>query len=331
MEVDKVHIAFIGAGSLANSVHYPSLVHLDDVEIAGVCDLDTTRLRSTAERFGIPRAFRDYREMLDAVKPDAVYAIMPPHLLFDVAMDVLERGHHLFVEKPPGITALQTESMARLAARNQLITAVGFQRRYHPMVHGCWREVGKKGPVHQVVASFYKNLPPREIHPYYRGAIDVLRSDAIHALDALRFYCGLADVRAVSSEVRTLDCWYPCTFNALIHFDNDAVGVLLANWRTGKRTLKFEFHAYGASAFVDADGAGRVWTDNKSEPDLSTTHTDYAGSAESYIAQGFLAENRAFIDGVKSGQNPHNSLEDAVRTMQLADRIYDSAINRGVG
>ncbi len=276
--MDRVRVAVIGAGSLANSVHYPSLAHLGDVDLVGACDLDADRVKKTTDQFAIPRAFGDYRRMLDDLKPDAVYAIMPPHVLFDVAMDVLERGHHLFIEKPPGVTTLQTESMARVAAGANLITAVGFQRRYHPMVHKCWEEVSKRGPVHQVVACFYKNLAPQERHPYYHGAIDILRSDAIHALDALRYYCGLADVQAVASEVRTLDSWYATSFNTLVHFANDAVGVLLANWRTGKRTLKFEFHAAGASAFVDADGKGVVWTDNKSEPDLSASYTDYAGS-----------------------------------------------------
>jgi predicted dehydrogenase len=325
--MDRIRVAAIGAGSLANYAHYPSLARLEDVELAGICDLDPVRLATTADRYGIQHRYRDYRRMLDEVRPDAVYAIMPPQQLFDVAMDVLGRGHHLFIEKPPGITTLQTQSMARLAARKGLVTAVGFQRRYHPLVRACWEEVLKKGTVHQVVASFYKNRQPQDVHPYYRGAIDILRSDAIHVLDALRYYCGLSDVKAVTSEVRQLDCWYAVSFNALIRFANDSVGVLLANWRTGKRTLKFEFHSYGASAFVDADGGGAVWTDNKTEPDLRADFEEYAGGTDSYVSQGFLAENREFVDAVRAGREPHNNLGDAVKTMQLADRIYDSAIN----
>jgi predicted dehydrogenase len=117
------------------------------------------------------------------------------------------------------------------------------------------------------------------------------------------------------------------TFNALICFDNGSTGVLLANWRTGTRLLKFEFHALGASAYVDADGDGAVWTDNQAAPNFSANFESFADSTDFCVTQGFLAEDRAFIDAVRSGVDPHNSLSDAVMSMRLADSIYSSAIN----
>jgi hypothetical protein len=128
-----------------------------------------------------------------------------------------------------------------------------------------------------------------------------------------------------------LDSWYDVSFNSLVHFENGSVGVLLVNWRTGRRVFRFEFHSCGASAYADADGEGSVWRDNRSEPDFSSTYREYAGSGEVWDHQGFLAENRAFIDAVKTGEQAHNSLQDAVKTMALADMIYQNAINRKVG
>lgn len=324
----RLRLALIGAGKMANTVHYPSLAAFDDVEMVGLCDLDATRLEDTARKFGISRTFGDYRRMLDATSPDAVYALMPPHQLFDVAADVLERGKHLFIEKPPGVTTFQAKCLARLATDNGVITAVGFQRRYHPLLRRCWEEVKRKGPIQQTVACFYKNVPPGNRHPYFRGAIDILRCDAIHAVDALRFYCCLSPVKAVASEVRNLDARYANSFNAIVHFENDAVGVLLANWRVGRRFFKCEFHACGSSAFADADGRGDVWGDNNEAPTVSLSHVEAAGSEETHRSQGFLAENRAFVDAVRTGVPPHNSLQDAVETMRLADAIYANAINR---
>ena len=45
----KLRIALVGAGSMANSVHYPSLAEMDDVEIVAIADLDPKKLRDTAE------------------------------------------------------------------------------------------------------------------------------------------------------------------------------------------------------------------------------------------------------------------------------------------
>ena len=326
--MDRVRVALIGAGQMANAFHYPSLVSFEDVTIVGLCDVNRERLKSTANKFNIGKSFEDYRRMLDETNPDAVYALMPPHVLFDVAADVLDRGKHLFIEKPPAVTTFQTESLARLSRDRDVVTAVGFQRRYHPLINRCWEEVKKKGPVHQAVACFYKNMPPSDVHPYYRGAIDILRTDAIHAVDSLRYYCGLSEVKSVASEIRNLDAWYANSFNAIVHFENDAVGILLANWRTGRRFFKFEFHSCGASAFADADEKGEVWADNVREPALSMTYAQAAGSDEGHIAQGFRAENRAFVDAVKDDRQVHNNLADSAKTMRLADMIYENAINR---
>lgn len=317
----KVRVALIGAGSMANSVHYPSVTSFGDVQIVGLCDLNRTRLEATAAKFHIDSTFTDHKEMLEKTSPDAVYVLMPPHVLFEVAMDVLERGHALFVEKPPALTTFQTENLARMAERKGVVSAVGFQRRYHPMVHKVWDEVRSRGEIHQVTSSFFKNAAPQETHGYYRGSIDILHCDAIHAVDSLRYYCGLSDVVSVKSDVRTLDCWYQVSFNALVRFANGAVGILQTNWRTGRRFFRFEFHGYGAMAFVDIDGEGAVWADNKNEPVLKTDVATVAGDSATHVAQGFQAESRAFIDAVKSKTQLHNSLSDAIKSMQLADMI----------
>ena len=77
----QVRVAMIGAGGMANSVHYPSLASFDDVEIAAICDLDTQRLNGTADKYGVERRYSDYRRMVEETAPDAVYAIGQPHMM----------------------------------------------------------------------------------------------------------------------------------------------------------------------------------------------------------------------------------------------------------
>ena len=113
--MEKVKVGMIGAGSLANSVHYPSLAESDDVEIAAICDLNEERLNNTAEKYQIDRRYRDYRRMVNEVDMDAVYIIMPPHHLFDLVIHCLNCKLNVFIEKPPGVTAEQTRNMALTA------------------------------------------------------------------------------------------------------------------------------------------------------------------------------------------------------------------------
>jgi len=323
-----VKVAVIGAGGMSSRVHCPSLAKLPDVQLVGLCDLVPGKAEALAAKIPFKATFTDYRKMLDETKPDAVYVLMPPHHLFDIAMDVVDRGHALFVEKPPALTAFQAECLGRAADRKKLVTATGFQRRFHPLFVRCQKEVAAGGPIHQVVATFYKNCTPKpgvDHYPYYRGAIDILTSDAIHAVDMCRFYAG-GSVVHVASAIRKSDCWFNTAFNAIITFDNGATAILLANWRTGGRRLCLEMHSPGYSAFANADGAAEVIGGEKSETIFRSTYTEVAGSQEEFIAQGFLAQARAFIDAVKRGKSGHNSITDGARTMRLVEQIYASTL-----
>ena len=75
---DKVRVAVIGAGKMANAVHYPSLASFHDVEISGIRDFSPEALKETADKYGIENRYADYRQMVEEVKPDAVYAIGQP-------------------------------------------------------------------------------------------------------------------------------------------------------------------------------------------------------------------------------------------------------------
>lgn len=324
---NRVRVAVIGAGSMSFNYHLPTLRALPEVELAGIADLLPDKLQAAAAKFEIPATFSDYRRMIEETKPQAVFALLPPHVLYDAAMDVLEYGCDLFIEKPPALTAFQTACLARAAELRKLVTGVGFQRRFHPLFVRCRQEILNRGAVHQAVASYYKCMPPMDPHPYYRGAIDILTSDVIHAVDALRYYCG-GEVTAVASDIRRIGptAWYANCFNALIGFDNGATGILLANWRTGGRRLTLDLHGPDCSSFANADGLGEVFADGKPEPLLRLTHTEAAGSTDPVAHQGFLNQTRDFIDAVRLRCTPHNSLADATKTMQLVERIYANSI-----
>ena len=133
----------IGAGGRATSAHYPSLKALKGVEMVAVSELSEQRMADAAERFGIQAQYSDYRQMIEKEKPDAVYAIMPPHHLYDIAATVMEMGCHLFVEETPrddnrtdpadGADCAE----AKRAYRRDLPEAV---RARHPVREGTLRE-----------------------------------------------------------------------------------------------------------------------------------------------------------------------------------------------
>ncbi len=310
----KVKVALIGAGAMANGVHYPSLAEFGDVEMVAISDLIEDKRVTTAERFGIPKHYHNYRTMLDEVSCQAVYVLMSPHHLYDIVIDCLKRKLDVFIEKPPAITTFQVASMARLAAENHCITMVGFNRRYAPMLTNARETAAKKGAIQQVGATFYKSDSPL----YFDGAVDIIGCDGIHAVDALRWLAG-GEVVNVAAAVSQFDDVVPNAWNAVVGFDTGCVGVLQTNWNTGGRIHKFEVHARGYSAYIETqvdieevDAKGRR---------RRTIEDFVADPTEAKSSFGFDRQARAFIDAVKSRRQPSSSFSDAVKTMMLVDAI----------
>lgn len=317
----KVKLAFIGAGWWANKVHYPSLAEFPDVEMSAVCDIDKERRELTSKRFGIDMTFSDYTKMLDETEPDAVYLIMPPHHIFDPVMDCLERGLNVFIEKPPGITKFQTESMASLAEKNGCLTMVGFQRRFCPVLVEARRMVEERGDITQCMVRYMKNKLNSPL--YYRGVVDALTCDVIHAVDTLRWMGG--EVEKVCSVISSFSSGNGDSFNAVIKFRNGAAGLLCANWSAGRRVFSVEMHSRCISSFSDPDEGSVVFRDNGKEGERMKS-SDVAGGGEMYKYAGFSAENRHFIDCLKQKSLPATNFSDAVKTMDLAEKIYAGRI-----
>jgi predicted dehydrogenase len=91
--------AIIGAGHIARQ-HLACLKEIPRVQIAGVCDLSRAMAESAADRFGVNGWYTDHRKMLDETRPDVVHVTTPPPSHFALAMDALNAGAHVIVEKP---------------------------------------------------------------------------------------------------------------------------------------------------------------------------------------------------------------------------------------
>ena len=92
---------------------------MQDEEVAAICDIDTARVNKLAEKYNIKgvygRTINDYQNMINDVKPYAVFAIGQPNIMYDAEM-VLEQELNLFIETF-GITIHQARSLTYLAER----------------------------------------------------------------------------------------------------------------------------------------------------------------------------------------------------------------------
>src|ERR1043166_4652088 len=91
-------VGVVGAGYVATH-HLRALRDLPFVETVGIADLDETRARELASKFGVTGVYRDLSHMREAL-PDVIHVLTPPASHKTLALEALAMGCHVLVEKP---------------------------------------------------------------------------------------------------------------------------------------------------------------------------------------------------------------------------------------
>ncbi len=126
----KIRVGVIGVGYLGR-FHAQKYAAMEGVELAGVADVDPARAETVAKECGtVP--FADYRELLEQV--DAVSIVVPTVHHHKVALDCLERGIDILLEKPMTVTLAEADALIQLAEEKRLILQVGHLERFNPAV-----------------------------------------------------------------------------------------------------------------------------------------------------------------------------------------------------
>jgi len=335
MSQERVRVAFIGAGRQANWRHYPSVASQPDVELAALSDLIPEKAAETAKRWGVPKTYSDYKQMLEEVDPQAVYIIMGPDAVHEPVMYALQQGRNVFIEKPPGLTLNEIKVMAHYAQQNKCLTMVGFQRRFSPAMTALKARVEERGPIHSVSVANLKST--RDLtRPGTTGVLDQLTSDGMHAVDTLRWLAG-GEVERVASHIRVRYAPGPVAnaVMAQVEFSNGTVGQLHYGLVTGGSPLRegatapgifrAEFHGKNITAYVDAERQSYIVADS-GEPEVFESKSfgeKLGGQPEHWL--GFWHETRHFIDCVKAGRQPSSNFADAAKSVELITKIYEAA------
>ena len=131
MAMERLRAGVIGVGAIAQMMHLPYLRELDDrFQIAALCDVDTVALQEVGRQYGVDRLFTSADELL--AEPLDVVFILTSGDHAPVTIAALERGLHVFVEKPLAYTLRETDEVIAAAERAQRTLMVGMMKQYDP-------------------------------------------------------------------------------------------------------------------------------------------------------------------------------------------------------
>ena len=132
----EIRAGFIGCGSHSFRNIYATFQYAP-VNLVATCDLDLDRARAFAAKFGAKAAYGNHLEMLEKERLDAVFIVTGYDatgrpLYPTLAVDCLNAGCHVWIEKPPASSCAEIEAMQRAAAANGRHVVVGMKKMFFP-------------------------------------------------------------------------------------------------------------------------------------------------------------------------------------------------------
>ncbi len=128
----SVKVSIVGTSWWADAMYLPALTNHPDAEIVAICGRDRGRAESMAQKWSIPAAYDDFRQMLDQESADALLVLSGNDSHFPISMAGLDAGLHVLCEKPLGLTYQEAHQMASLAASKGVKHMVPFTYRFMP-------------------------------------------------------------------------------------------------------------------------------------------------------------------------------------------------------
>jgi predicted dehydrogenase len=252
--------------------------------------------------------YDDLASLLGSGRVDAVVVCAPSALHGPIALDVLEAGKHLYLEKPLAIDREGAERAAAAASGSGVVSAIGFNRRFHPAYLRLRNSLaeGGTGELRELRTRFCEpvagSLPSWKRERQTGGG--ALLDLASHHVDLVRFVAG-DEVALESASIRSLVS------------EHDEAELVLRLASGARAVIEVAFHGVRADV-IEARCAGR------------TLRADRHAGLRSRLRPGwdpsYRFALRAFVDRVRGAPVLLPTLEDGLRSLEVVLAAEDAAV-----
>ena len=299
----------IGVGYLGK-FHAQKYAGLEGVELVGVVDVNPVMAAQIGAECGCA-AFTDYRELLPLV--DAVSIVVPTSYHHQVALDCIEAGVDILLEKPMTTTLAEADDLIRRTDAKKLILQVGHLERFNPAVLAMEKFLTVPVFIESSRITTFKN----------RGAdVDVVLDLMIHDIDIILSIVKspLQSIQTVGAPVitETTDI-----ANARLVFENGATANVTAS-RVARTNIR-KMRIFQPGSYINVDFAGRkVMTIHLTDEIQANGAPKQNVEVASFPASDALKDEIGhFIERVRSRNEPLVSGRVGRNALDVALQVID--------
>ncbi|NGZ76850.1 Gfo/Idh/MocA family protein [Saccharibacillus alkalitolerans] len=344
--MENVHIGLIGCGSISDA-HLQAYASNPQVKLAAVCDLNSERARQTAEKYGIPGVYGDYRELLADPAIQAVSICTWNNSHAEISIEALRAGKHVLCEKPLCKTVDEALAIQQAVKESGRVLQVGYVRRHAANIEVLKRfiDAGDLGGIYYARASLIRRLgnPGGWFADAERSGGGPLIDIGVHVIDLCWYLMGKPKAVSVSgsayrklgnrSNVENYAYYQAADFdpsvntvedmaNALIRFENGASLMVDVSFSLHARKDSAQISVFGERGGAEIEPALAIATERHNtiiniDPQLTAPGFDFVDS--------FKREIDHFVRLCLGEGDNLCPVEDGVEMIRLLNAIYRSA------
>ena len=341
--MSKIRYALIGCGRIAPNHIAACMNNADGLVICAVCDPVAERMEEVLkpmaqEERAKVRRYADYRDMLEAEKPELCAIATERGRHAAIGLDVLRAGCNVIIEKPIALSIDDARALIAEAEKRGLKLCACHQNRFNKsirkirsaveegrfgrMLHGAAHIRWNRGP------SYYEQARWRGTWEQDGGA---LMNQCIHNIDLLRWMMGdeVTEVMAYTDNLQHDYIQAEDLGMALVKFASGAYGLIEGTTNIYPHNLEETLYLFGESGTVKAGGKSvniiEEWDFRDGRGDPAAIKQHYGENPPNVYGFGHTPLYADVIDAVRTNRAPYVDGHAGLRALELVLAIYKSA------
>jgi predicted dehydrogenase len=334
--MSKLRVGLTGLGNFGK-LQCSILASLPNVEIVALCTRTPSKLEYFGERYNVKNLYTDHGEMVKRDDLEAVFIVSDEKLHFTQALQAIEAGKHVFLEKPMALTYREAKIIAESASNSGVYLQVGYVLRYETRHAVLKREIDA-GRMGDIVYMTLKRMCPRRSFESHAHRVHPVYWTGTHDIDLAHWF--------MSSMVKSVYAWHshalgyenPESMVAMLKFNNGRIATIETGWilpdgapstetsdfpRRVTISTSLEVVATRGYANIRQPGSDfAIWSDEGTANPEMALWPEVNGR----VGGALRTQLEDFVECVLQGKESSiASVSDSVYAMKIADAIVKSA------
>ncbi len=331
--------ALIGCGRI--SPNHIAAAKANGLNMVAICDIEPANMEDKKLKFELSddvKQYTDYKVMLETEKPELVAIATESGKHAAIALDCIEAGCNLIIEKPIALSLEDADMIIQKAEEKGVKVCACHQNRFNKSIQKIRDAVEKK----RFGKMFYGTAHIRWCRDYeyyhrasWRGTWEqdggALMNQCIHNIDLLRWMMGDEIIEVVGMTDRLNHDYIEAEDLgiALIRFKNGAYGIVEGTTDIYPKNLEETLYLFGEKGTVKAGGQSvniiEEWNFSDMLDDPDAVKAQYHEAPPNVYGFGHTPLYADVIDAIRNNRAPYVDAKAGRRALELVLAIYQSA------